>query len=148
MSVYENVRNLSVVTKVTAGVAAMKMYRFAKPVFAGGAKYEYETHVPGANGAAAFGICAMKPDAKNAPNGELVTTSIALPDGGQALIELGEAVTDLSVPLRIGGNGAEVDGAAYLANASGDVIVAYPLELGVVGQIIAIQFFGYRGTVA
>jgi hypothetical protein len=147
MATYENVRNLTVTCRVTAGVAAMQMYRFAKPVQTGTPEpFEFHTHVPGANGAAAFGICAMKPDAKNVQDG-IVSTSIALP-GCQALVELGEAITDLAVPLRIGGNAGEVDGAAYLANATGDVIVAWPLQLGVVGEIVSIFFVGYGGTAA
>lgn len=146
MALYENVRNISAVTAVTNSVAAAIMYRFVTWIDNGG-EYECATHVPGANGAAARGICAMKPDAKNVVNG-LAVTSIALPDGGQCLVELGEAVTDLTVPLRIGGNSSEVDGAAYLANASGDVIVAYPLAEGAVGDIIPVQFVGYAGTIA
>jgi len=144
MATYENVRNLSVTCKVTSNVAAMQIYRFAKRVTSNNEFCEFATHVPGALGAAAEGICSMKPDAKNVKNG-YVASSIALP-GGQALVELGEAVTDLSVPLRIGGNSTEVDGAAYLANATGDVIVAYPLKTGVVGEIIPILFVGYAGV--
>ncbi len=145
MSLYENVRNISAVTNVVASVAAATMFRFVTWKNNAG-RWECENHVPAATGAAARGICAMKPDAKNVVDG-LAVTLIALPDGGQCLVELGEAVVDLTVPLRIGGNAAEIDGAAYLANAAGDVIVAYPLQLGAVGDIIEIQFVGYAGLI-
>lgn len=144
MSLYENVRNISAVAAVVAGVPAALPYRFVTWKNAG-ERWECQTHVPGATGAAARGICAMKVDADNIVDG-FGATLVALPDGGQCLIELGEAVTDITVPLRIGGNAGEVDGAAYLANATGDVIVAYPLQLGAVGDIIEIQFVGYAGV--
>lgn len=152
MALYENVRNISCRVRITSGVASAIMYRFCTWTQPALEPYEVKTHVPGANGAAARGILAMKPD----PNGVrafatttgYVNSSIALPDGGQCLVELGEAVTDLDVPLRIGGNSTEVDGAAYLANATGDVIVGYPLKTGGVGEIIPIQFIGYGGVVA
>jgi hypothetical protein len=151
MALYELARTLNCSIKVVNGVPSALMYRFATWVNAG-EPFEIATHVPGANGAAARGIVAQKAD----PNGlrafatttGYVNSQIAIPEGGQCLIELGEAVTDITVPLRVGGNSTEVDGAAYLANATGDVIVAYPLSLGSVGQIIPIQFIGYGGVVA
>lgn len=152
MALYENVRNISCTVKIVNGTPGALMYRFVTWVNGGTEPYEVQTHVPGANGAAARGILAMKADPNAvrqfAASTGFVNSSIALPDGGQCLVELGEAVTDLTVPLRIGGNSTEVDGAAYLANATGDVIVAYPLALGSVGQIIPIQFVGYAGTAA
>lgn len=144
MATYENTRNISVQTAVTNSVAAALPFRFATWVN-GGQPREVATHVPGATGAAARGIIAMKPDAKGVVNGFAQTTMV-LPDGGVALVELGEQVTDLTVPLRIGGNSSEVDGAAYLANATGDVIVGYPLALGAVGDVIPFQFVGFAGT--
>ncbi len=144
MSLYENVRTISATAAVVAGVAGALPFRFVTWVN-GGERWQVATQVPAATGAAARGICAMEVDTKNIVDG-IGVTSVALPDGGQCLVELGEAVTDLTVPLRVGGNGAEVDGAAYLANATGDVIVAYPLQTGVVGDIIEIQFVGYAGT--
>lgn len=152
MALYEACRNLSCRIKITSGVASAVMYRFATWTAGGSEPYEVKTHVPGATGAAARGILAMKADPnavrQYASTTGYVNSSIALPDGGQCLIELGEAVTDLDVPLRVGGNSTEVDGAAYLANATGDVIVAYPLALGSVGDIIPCQFVGYAGTAA
>lgn len=139
MAAYENVRNVSVQVAVASSVAAALPYRFAKWVN-GGVDRQVATHVPGANGAVACGILAMKADAAGVKDG-YATSSIALPDGGICLVELGEAVTDITVPLRIGGNSTEVDGAAYLANAAGDYIVGYPLQTGAVGNIIEFQFF-------
>lgn len=144
MSLYENVRNLTVVVAVTSSVPAALYCRFANWVD-GGEDFQVVTHVPGANGAAARGVLAMKVDAKNIVDG-IGASSIALPDGGQCLIELGEAVTVKGAPLRVGGNSTEVDGAAYLANATGDVIVGYALSLGAVGDIIPFQFVGYAGV--
>lgn len=144
MATYENVRTVSVQTAVTSSVAAALPFRFATWKN-GGQPREVETHVPGATGAAARGVIAMKADARNVVNG-FAQTSMALPDGGICLIELGEAVIDITVPLRVGGNSTEVDGAAYLANATGDVIVGYPLALGAVGDVIPFQFVGFAGT--
>lgn len=137
MAAYENVRNVSVQVAVVNRVPAALMYRFAKWKN-GGVDREVVTHVPGAAGAVAHGILAMRADPAVVDG--FATSSIALPDGGIALVELGEAVTDITVPLRIGGNSSEVDGAAYLANAQGDYIVGYPLQTGAVGDIIEFQF--------
>jgi hypothetical protein len=139
MAAYENVRNVSVQVAVASSVAAALPYRFATWKNAG-ADREVITHVPGANGAVARGILSMKADAAGVVDG-FATSSMALPDGGICLVELAEAVTDITVPLRIGGNSSEVDGAAYLANATGDFIVGYPLQTGGVGAIIEFQFF-------
>lgn len=144
MAAYENVRNLSAVTLVTAGVAAAAMYRFIEWDDAATEEFGVKTHVPGANGAASDGIGAMKPDTKIGDG--YVAMLIAVPDGGQCVIELGEDAS-AGDDLRVGGDGAEVDGAAYLADAAGDVIVAKALTDGVAGQIIPIQYFGYRGEV-
>ncbi len=146
MANYENARSISAQALITNGVASCNIYRFVSWVNGGGA-FQVANQVPSATGAAARGICSMAPDNKNVTNG-LVATSVAVPDGGQNLIELGEAVTDITVPLRVGGNSDEVDGAAYLANASNDVIVAYPLALGAIGDIIPIEFVGYAGLIA
>lgn len=148
MSAYEKANNLSVLVKVVAGVAAALPYRFCQIDTADTANLlSVKTHVPGANGAVAQGILAMKADPKAAPTGTAYAASSMVVPGCQALVELGEAVTDLSVPLRVGGNSTEVDGAAYLANATGDVIVAYPLKLGVVGEIVPVLFIGYGGLI-
>lgn len=145
MAAYENVRCLSAVTAIAANVAAAKLYRFVE--FDGSAAEEFAviTHVPGANGAPSDGICAMKPDTQIGDG--FVATLIAVPDGGQAVIELGEDCSN-GDDLRVGGNSTEEDGAAYLANATGDIIVAKALSDGVAGQVIPIQYYGYRGAVA
>lgn len=144
MAAYENVRNLSAVCAIAGGVAAAQMYRFVEWDGAAAEEYAVKTHVPGANGAASDGIGAMKPDTKIGDG--FVAMLIAVPDGGQALIELGEDCNN-GDDLRVGGDGAEEDGAAYLADAAGDVIVAKALSAGVAGQVIPIQYFGYRGEV-
>lgn len=144
MAAYENVRNLTVLVKVTAGVAAALMYRFVEIDAAATEDPAVKTLVPGgATGAIPDGILAMKADT-NIGDG-YVASSMALPDGAQVLIELGENVS-AGDWLRVGGNGAEVDGAAYLANAQNDIRVAKALSDGVVGQIIPILFTGYRGV--
>lgn len=145
---HENVRTLSVLVKVVNGVAAALPNRFCQIDTADTANLlSVKTHVPGATGAVSQGILGMKADPKAAPSGTNYCACPMVLPGCQAEIELGEAVTDLSVPLRVGGNSSEVDGAAYLANATGDVIVAYPLTLGVVGEIIPILYVGYAGVI-
>lgn len=147
MSAYENIKTITRLVKITAGVAGAVVYRFAK--LSGTASDDKNcpavaTHVPGANGAAAQYILAMKPDTKITDG--YVSVPCAMPNG-QALVELGEAVTTIGAPLRVGGNSTEVDGAAYLADATGDVIVAYANRTGAVGDIIDIDFVGYHGVV-
>lgn len=144
MAASELTGNLSVLVKVTNSVAEALRYRFAQFDSAATEPRGVKTHVPGATGAVAQGILAQSADTKIV-NG-YVTSSIIKPDGSVALVELGEAVAAINAPLRVGGNGAEVDGAAYLANATGDVIVGYALALGNVGDIIPIQFLGYAGV--
>lgn len=146
MATYENIKTISRLVKITSGVAAALKYRFCtidSTVSDNPSSPAVVTHVPAATGAAARGIVAMNPDTKIA-NG-YVSVAVAMP-GGDALVELGEAVTTIGAALRIGGNSSEVDGAAYLADATGDVIVAYALKTGVVGEVIPIQFVGYAGT--
>lgn len=144
MAASELTANLSVLVKVTNSVPDALRYRFAQFDSAATEPRGVKTHVPGANGAAAQGILAMSADTKIV-NG-YVASSIIKPDGSIALVELGEAVAAIGAKLRVGGNGAEVDGAAYLADAVGDVIVAYALALGSVGDIIPVQFVGYAGV--
>ncbi len=145
MASYENTSSITVMVAVVGGVAAALPYRFCKFDPAGAEPFCVITHVPPALGEAADGILAMKAD-KNVGTG-LTASSMILPNGSQALIELGENCAQGAL-LRVGGNGAEVDGAAYLANAAGDVIVAKALKAGVVGEVIPIQFYGYRGLFA
>ena len=145
MATHENVDLLSVVVGVTNKVAEAVVDRFCNWKAAPAESFMVETHVPGANGAPAVGILGMKPDADAVGTGN-VASSMVLP-GCQTVVELGEAVS-AGNPLRVGGNGGEVDGAAYHANASGDVIVAYALTDGAVGEKISIHFVGYHGVVA
>lgn len=145
MSTNENVRLLTVLVNVTAGVAGAVANRFCLIDSAGTEPSVVKTHVPGANGAAAQGILAMKPDAAGRVNG-LVACSMAIP-GGKVPLELGQAVAQ-GDPIRIGGNSTEVDGAGYKADATGDVIVAYATKAGAVGEVIPVLFTGYSGVVA
>lgn len=140
---YENVRNITVNVAVVASVAAAQMYRFVDWVTSTPDPYEVATYVPGANGGVPAGICAMSPDT-NIVDG-YVSIPMALADGGQCLIELGENVTQ-GAKLRCGGNSSEVDGTAYLANAAGDVIIGTALKAGNVGEVIPFQFL-YQGAV-
>lgn len=140
MATHENVRLLSCRVKVVNGVAGAIVDRFCKRQTTTPGAEEMITHVPGAAGAPAQGIIAMKPDtAPFAATTGFVVTSYVPPDGGEAVIELGEIVTQ-GAQLRIGGNSTEVDGAAYLADASGDYIVGIAAEGGAVGQKIRFQF--------
>jgi hypothetical protein len=142
---YEACRSITVaVTNDSSGVGAALPFRFCTWKTSGAFK-EVITHVPGANGAAARGILGMKTD-QNVKSA-VCSSTMVLPDGCQALIELGEAVTAPGQAIRVGGNSTEVDGAGYLADATGDVIVAYALETGAVGEVIAIEFVGYAGLV-
>lgn len=148
MALYELARTLNGVIKVVNGVPGALMYRFVDWVSGGTEPYEFATFVPGANGGVPAGICAQKAD----PNGlrQFATTTgyvnsqLAIPEGGQCLIELGENCSRGDW-LRAGGNSSEVDGAAYLANAQNDVRLGKALEDGTVGQIIAFQYMGYAG---
>lgn len=102
------------------------------------------THVPGAHGAAAVGI--LYESVETSTDGEHESAMI-LP-GCITKITLGEAVTTVGAALRIGGNSSETDGAAYLANATNDVIVGYALSTGAVGDVISFHFTGYSGLAA
>lgn len=145
MAMHENSRRLSVLVAVTASVAGALPNRFCE-LDTTGEYGQVKTFVPGANGGVPDGILAMKADTANVKDG-VVASSMALPDGAQQTIELGEAVTKGDL-IRCGGNSSEVDGAAYLADASGDVIVGKAIEAGAVGEIVSILFTGHAGTVA
>lgn len=142
MAMFESIKPQSCRVQVTNGVAAALPNRFCRRDPAADDDDVMITHVPGAAGAPAQGVLAMKATslATKATDTFLATSSYVRPDGCEATIELGEAVTQRGAPLRIGGNSTEVDGAAYLADASGDYIVGYAAELGVVGQVIRFQF--------
>jgi hypothetical protein len=144
---YESVVRISVMVRSVAGLALALPNRFCRFDNAETERRGVITHVPGALGACAQGILAMKADSKNVPNG-YSQSSMIIPNGAIAEVELGEAVTNLNVPLRIGGNGGEIDGAAYLANAAGDIIVGWPIQVGAVGEVIPFQFIPYGGVVA
>jgi hypothetical protein len=156
MAVFELARTLNCVVRVASGVPAALYCRFAvwdtAQIGVGSDAYEVKTHVPAATGAPAQGVLAQRISqnelSANGGNG-VYASQIAIPEGGQCLIELGEAVTAYGQPLRVGGNSTEVDGAAYLANATGDIIVGYALvATGAVGEIIPFQFVGYHGAAA
>jgi hypothetical protein len=142
MAAYENVREVSVIVGVDAdGVAAVDKYRFAKWSDAAGA---VDQEVIAASGVADIpaGIISQRVAKKLNPGTAYKSpaVSMAVLDQGIQLVELGEAVVDLDVPLRCG-----TDGKAFLADAAGDRKIAKPLEVGAVGQIIRIQGFGGAG---
>jgi hypothetical protein len=141
----ESTKNINVTVEVTSGVPGALLYRFATWQGTTPGPKEVITHVPGANGAVARGILAEAPRADVGDG--FYNSSIVVPDGSVAEVELGEAVTVVGSPLRVGGNSSEVDGAAYLADAQGDFIVGYALETGGVGAIIKFQFLGFAGLV-
>jgi hypothetical protein len=140
MAAYENVREVSVVVGVdNTGAAAVVKYRFAKWLN-GGADQE----VTVATGVADIvaGVISQKVPTLLQPGVayKAPAVSMAVADNGIALVELGEAVTDLTVALRPG-----TAGKAFLADAAGDRKVGMPLEVGAIGQIIRFQFSGGAG---
>ena len=141
MATFEAIKIQSCRVKVVDRVAAAVVNRFVTWDTSSPGEDEMITHVPGANGAPAVGILAEVPNAAAGPaSGTIyVTCGYVRPDGSKALIELREVCTQ-GAKLRIGGNSSEVDGAAYLADATGDYIVGTALEAGAVGQVISFQF--------
>lgn len=138
MAAYENVREVSVVVGVdSSGVAAVSKYRFAKWLDGG-----VDQEVTVASGVADLvaGVISQAPATTLQPGTAYKSPAVAMAvaDSGIALVELGEAVTDLDVPLRPG-----TDGKAFLADATGDRKVGQPLETGAIGEIIRFQFFGH-----
>lgn len=142
MAAYENVREVSVIVGVDdTGAAAVQKYRFAKWNDANGS---IDQEVTAATGVADIpaGVISQKVPTKLQPGVAYKSpaVSMAVLDNGIQLVELGEAVVDLDVPLRPGPLGR-----AFLADAAGDRMVAKPLEVGAIGQIIRIQGFGGAG---
>jgi hypothetical protein len=144
MALTEATRSVNVTVQVASSVAGALQNRFC--IWEGTSPNDREviTHVPGALGAASVGILAENVDTDNGDG--FRESSMIIPDGGIAKVELGEAVVTVGSALRVGGNAGEVDGAAYLANATGDVIVGYALETGSAGEICSIQYVGFAGT--
>jgi hypothetical protein len=140
MAVHENVRLLSCKVRVVNGVAAAIVDRFCVRDATAGRVDEMITLVPGATGGIPDGIIGMKPDTRPflTSTGTVVTSYVPA-DGAEAIIELGEACA-AGAWLRAGGSGAEADGAAYLADATGDIRVFKAAEPGVVGQKIRGNF--------
>lgn len=135
---------LPVMVKVTDKVPGALADRFVTYQTSSAAEREVITLVPGAAGGHPVGILA-----ENVPTDKgngLYPSSIAVPDGSYPKVLLGENVT-AGAPLRAGGNSTEVDGAAYLANAQNDIIIARAMEAGNAGEIIQIQFGPYGGLV-
>jgi hypothetical protein len=140
MAAYENVREVSAVVGVdNAGAAAVVKYRFAKWLNGG-----VDQEVTAATGVADIvaGVISQKVPTNLQPGVayKAPAVSMVVGDNGIALVELGEAVTDLAVPLRPG-----TAGKAFLADATGDRKVGMPLETGSIGQIIRFQFIGGAG---
>lgn len=141
MATYNSIRALPVKVNVSSGVAAALVDRFC--VWDTTAE-RVITHVPGANGAFAQGVLQESVDVQS--DGEK-QSSMAMP-GCIVKILLGETVSAIGAALRVGGNSSETDGAAYLANATNDVIVGYALETGAAGELISMYFVGYAGLAA
>jgi hypothetical protein len=134
MAAYENVREVSVVVGVdNTGAPAVTKFRFAKWLNGG-----VDQEVTVATGVADIpaGVISQKVATTLNPGVAYKSpaVSMAVLDQGIQLVELGEAVVDISVPLRPG-----TLGKAFLADATGDRKVAMPLETGAIGQIIRIQ---------
>lgn len=142
MAMHENVHLGNCNVRVVNSVAQAIVDRFCVRTNANGVPDEMITFVPpAATGGIPDGIIAMKPDAVNIVNGVAVT-SYVVSDGCEATIELREACADGAL-LRCGGFGGEVAGAAYLADAAGDVQIGKALEAGAVGQIIRFIYKNY-----
>jgi hypothetical protein len=143
MAAYENVRELSVVVQVTAGVAEVQKYRFAKWKVGG-----IDQQVEAATGVAddVAGVLSQRVPVAGVTTGVATfmspAVSMAVADASIALVELGEAVAAIGADLRPGPNGL-----AYLADAAGDGIVGEALEVGAIGQIIRFQFKGQKRLV-
>jgi hypothetical protein len=141
MAAYENVREVSVIVEVSdAGAPAVDKYLFAKWLDGG-----VDQEVTAADGVADIvaGIISQKVAADLQSGVEYKAPAVSMAFDGIALVELGEAVTDLDVHLRPG-----TGGAAFLANASGDRKVAQPLETGSIGDIIRVQLYAGAGELA
>lgn len=142
MAAYENVREVSVIVAVdNAGAAAVDKYRFAKWK-AGGADQEVEAATGVADDVA--GVISQKVAKTLNPGTAYLApaVSMAVPDSGIALVELGEAVAAIGADLRPG-----LLGRAFLADATGDGIAGEALETGAIGQIIRFQFKGNKRLV-
>lgn len=133
MAAYEKVSEVSVVVQVTTGTPEADKYRFAKWK-AGGVDQQVEA----ATGVAddVCGVISHKVPTTLANPATYISpaVSMAVANGGIQLVELGEAVTAIGADLRPGAGGK-----AFLADATGDGIVAEALEVGSIGQIIRIQ---------
>jgi hypothetical protein len=141
---FENITSVNVSVQLASNVPGALANRFCAWETSSADEREVITLVPGANGAVAAGILAMDIDT-TAADGFYVSTLVQ-PGAGIAQVLLGEAVTT-GAALRAGGDSTEVDGAAYLANATSDVIIAYAMEAGSAGEIVSIAFTGYQGVV-
>jgi hypothetical protein len=138
MAAYENVREVSVIVGVdSSGVAAVEKYRFAKWLDGG-----VDQEVTVADGVADIvaGVISQKPATTLQSGSAYKAPAVSMAFDGIALVELGEAVTDLDVHLRPG-----TDGMAFLANAAGDRKVGQPLETGAIGDIIRFQLYSGAG---
>lgn len=137
--------NLTVSVQLTSNVAAALLRRFVTYETSSPGFREVITAVPAAaTGRGVPGILAEEIDT-TLSNG-FYASSIVMP-GGITEVLCGETMTQ-GAAVRVGGYSAETDGAAYIANASGDVIVGWCLEDCTAGNIATIHFVGYAGTVA
>lgn len=148
MALYHGIHLGNCTVRVINGVAQALVDLFCIRQTTTPGQDEMITYVPGANGGYPDGIIAMQPETTRAipnPGNGLVTTSfVPWGRGGEANITLAEACAQGAL-LRCGGNSTEVDGAAYLADATGDIAIGKSCEAGVIGQVIRFQF-GFYGV--
>jgi hypothetical protein len=139
---YNSTTNVPVTVQLASSIPGALIRRFVRYETTTPGTREVITLVPGANGAYAAGILAESIDTTQSDG--FYASSIVLP-GGYTEIICGETWTT-GAPLRSGGAGAEADGTAWLANATGDVIIAYALSDCTAGNIGTINFVGYAGV--
>lgn len=143
MATFEHVTVVSCTVEITAGVPGALVDRFVVRETSTPLPDEMITFVPPAAGGYPDGVLAMRadiPQGGSSPySGMAITSYVPAMNGGEFIVELGEICTQGAL-LRVGGNSTEVDGAAYLANATNDIAVAKACEGGVVGQKIRCQW--------
>jgi len=136
--------NLTVTVQLTSNVAGALLRRFVTWETSSPNFREVITAVPAAaTGRMVPGILAEAIDTTLADG--FYNSSIVIP-GGITEVLCGETITQ-GAPVRVGGYSAETDGAAYIANATGDVIVGWASQDCTAGNILTFNFVGYAGVI-
>ena len=142
MASTNRVNLVPVTVQLATAVPGALANRFVKFETSSANEREVITFVPGAlTGGFPDGILAESINTTLADG--FYSSSMAVPDGCYPKVLLGENVTKGAL-LRAGGYTSEVDGAAYLADATSDVQIGTAMEAGSAGEIIQIQFL-YKG---